>query len=168
MMSLSGGDPSAGVDAERPAEAPASAAAHTTSRIAAPVPSADAATAGSGGHPERKAKVSLRLQAEAAQRELAMRHRVYPGLVKRGKMTAAEADGEIAAMRAIRDTLRLFAEHEDAVRSTLARAIEARRHADELDELRTHPAVTAVLDEFPGSTIAGLTTPPEAPADTED
>lgn len=65
-----------------------------------------------------RAPVPLRLQAECAQRELAMRHRVYPGLVKRQKMTEAEAASEIDTMRAIRDTLRLFAEHETAMRST--------------------------------------------------
>ena len=145
-LGLSGGGPSAGGDAERPAETPASAAAQSRH--------------------EPRAKIPLRLQADAAQRELAMRHRVYPGLVKRGKMTESEAAAEIETMRAIRDTLRLFAEHEDQVRAALARAIEARRLADELDELRSHPAVTAVMDEFPGSAIAGLTTPPEPEDET--
>lgn len=40
-------------------------------------------------------KVSLREQADEAQRELAMRQRVYPGLVKRGKMSPAEQTSEL-------------------------------------------------------------------------
>ena len=99
-------------------------------------------------------KVSLREQADEAQRELAMRHRVYPGLVKRGKMTETEQAVAIARMRAIRDTLRLFAEHEDAIRSALATAIQRRKDAAEIDALREHPAVKAVLGAFPDADIA--------------
>ena len=35
------------------------------------------------------------------KRELTMRHRVYPGLVARGKMTDVEAQREIALMQEI-------------------------------------------------------------------
>lgn len=90
--------------------------------------------------------IPLRLQAECAQRELAMRHRVYPGRVKRQQMTEAEAASEIDTMRAIRDTLRLFAEHETAMRSALAKAIEAARF---LDEAKDHPAVQTLRLAFP-------------------
>lgn len=99
-------------------------------------------------------KVSLREQAKEAQRELEMRHRVYPGLVKRGKMTETEQAVAIARMRAIRDTLRLFADHEDAIRSALGQAIKHSRLSAEADELRQHPAVQAVLDVFPDADIA--------------
>mgnify|MGYP003384791470 CR=1 FL=1 len=112
-------------------------------------------------------KVSLREQADEAQRELAMRHRVYPGLVTRGKMSAAESAVAIARMRAIRDTLRLFAEHEDAIRSALGDAIRQRRadaqwafeacKQDEIEALRDDPGVRAVLDVFPDATVTGVT-----------
>lgn len=99
-------------------------------------------------------KVSLREQADEAQRELAMRHRVYPGLVKRGKMSAAESAVSIDRMRAIRDTLRLFADHEDAVRAALAGSIRRKKEAAEVEALREHPAVQAVFDAFPDADIA--------------
>lgn len=102
------------------------------------------------------AKVSLREQADEASRELAMRHRVYPGLVKRGKMSAAESAVAIDRMRAIRDTLRLFAEHEDAIRAALAAAIQRRREAEEIASLSEHPAVQAVLDVFPDAEVAAV------------
>lgn len=38
---------------------------------------------------------------DCARRELAMRRRVYPGLVAKGRMTQAEADAEIAMMAQI-------------------------------------------------------------------
>lgn len=103
-------------------------------------------------------KVSLREQADEAQRELGMRHRVYPGLVKRGKMSAAESAVAIDRMRAIRDTLRLFADHEDAIRSALSTAIKRRREDAEIETLREHPAVQTVLDVFPGATVTGVHT----------
>ena len=99
-------------------------------------------------------RISLREQAEAAQRELAMRHRVYPGLVKRDRMTGAEAAREIDLMRAIRDTLRLFAAHEDRVRAALFDGLAAERRRRTADELAaTEPAVAAVLAHFPDAEI---------------
>lgn len=41
-----------------------------------------------------------------ALRELAMRKRVYPGLVQRGSMTEVQAQHELAAMEAIVDDYR--------------------------------------------------------------
>lgn len=52
------------------------------------------------------AKVSIDDQIRSAQRELDMRQRVYPNWVRNGKMTAASAVKEIAAMLSIIDTLR--------------------------------------------------------------
>lgn len=102
-------------------------------------------------------KVSLREQAEAAHRELALRHRVYPGLVKREKMTECEAVVELARMRAIRDTLRLFAAHEDAIRAALATAMRRQQELADAEALRGHPDVAAVLDTFPDARIDRVT-----------
>lgn len=110
---------------------------------------------------EAPVKISLREQAECAQRELAMRHRVYPGRIKNNKMTEAEAAGEIATMRAVRDTLRLFAQHENAIRAALRREIE---RAKDIEDLRGHPAVEAVLGAFPDAEIVDarrISDPPE-------
>jgi hypothetical protein len=50
--------------------------------------------------------VSIDAQIRAAERELRLREHVYPRWVETGKMTASAARNEIAAMRAIVDTLR--------------------------------------------------------------
>jgi hypothetical protein len=44
-------------------------------------------------------------QIACVKREIAMRERVYPRWVAAGKMTKAKADHELAAMRAVLDTL---------------------------------------------------------------
>lgn len=106
-------------------------------------------------------KVSLREQAEEAARELTSRYRIYAGRVKRGDMTEAESAVGIARMRAIRNTLRLFAEHEDAMRDALAQAIERKRRDAEIDAVRDHPMVAGALKEFPDAEITGVTTPEE-------
>lgn len=111
-----------------------------------------------------RAKVSLREQAEEAARELTMRYRVYAKRVQSGQMTATEQAAGLSRMRAIRDTLRLFAEHEDAIRAALAAAISKQRMSDELAEVESHPAVAAVLSEFPGARVTDLQ-PIEEPAE---
>ncbi len=104
----------------------------------------------------KRQKVPLADLIAIAERELGMRYRVYPGRVKVGKMTQDVADIEIAGMRAIRDILRLFAEHEDAVRATLTHEMRCRRLAAEAETLRNHPAVDAVLDAFPDAEITDI------------
>lgn len=52
------------------------------------------------------APVPLVDQIAAAWREVKMRERVYPRWTATGKMTQAKADHEIAAMRAIYETLK--------------------------------------------------------------
>jgi hypothetical protein len=55
--------------------------------------------------------ITLAEQLKEALRELALRRRVYPGFVQRGKMTEGQAAYHIAAMEAIVQTLeRLEAE----------------------------------------------------------
>ena len=56
------------------------------------------------------ATVTYEAQLQCAERELAMRRRVYPRWVADNKMTAAKADSEIAAMAAVCETLRRLAE----------------------------------------------------------
>ena len=51
-------------------------------------------------------KVSIDDQIKCAERELDMRQRVYPNLVRNGKITEATAEKEVTAMFAIIDTLR--------------------------------------------------------------
>lgn len=126
-----------------------------------PTPSALGGRLPAGEAPGAGTRVPLREQADAAHRELAMRHRVYPGLVKRGRMTEAEAAREISLMRAIRDTLRLFAEHESLIREVLSAALRRQRQIAEAEEIAaSEPAARAVLDAFPGAVVVPV---PEAP-----
>lgn len=48
---------------------------------------------------------TLAMQISAVEREIKMRHSVYPGLVLRKKMSQREADIQIAAMEAVLKTL---------------------------------------------------------------
>lgn len=45
-------------------------------------------------------------QIRAVEREIAMRERVYPTWVQNKRMTQRKADDELAAMRAVLETLR--------------------------------------------------------------
>lgn len=49
--------------------------------------------------------MTLEQQIAAVQREIGMRERVYPGWVAKKKMSQEKADHEIAAMKAVLDTL---------------------------------------------------------------
>lgn len=96
-----------------------------------------------------RCKISLREQADHAHGELAFRHRMYPARVKAGTMKKIDATRGLEMMRAIRDTLRLFAEHEDLIRLTLRQALEAKRHEN-------HPAVQAVRTAFPDAAVTAV------------
>lgn len=50
-------------------------------------------------------QISLSAQIKCVEREIAMRKRVYPGLVIKGKMTEGQKDREIATMQAVYQTL---------------------------------------------------------------
>nr|DAG88528.1 MAG TPA: hypothetical protein [Herelleviridae sp.] len=50
-------------------------------------------------------QISIQEQIKCVEREIAMRKRVYPNLVIRGKMTTGEKDKQIAAMQAVYNTL---------------------------------------------------------------
>ena len=50
--------------------------------------------------------MSIEQQIACVEREVKMRHRVYPRWVEAGRMTQKKADEEIAAMEAVLVTLR--------------------------------------------------------------
>lgn len=116
---------------------------------------------------DMRAKISLREQADAAHRELAMRHRVYPGLVKRGKLTEVEAEVGYAEMRAIRDTLRLFAEFEDPLRVWLQQQVATRRLFPDLPagiSDAERDSLTIIVEQFPGAVLADVRERDPAPS----
>ena len=54
--------------------------------------------------------ISLQAQIECVEREIKMRERVYPGLVRTKKMASATAQYETDAMRAVLATLKAIQE----------------------------------------------------------
>ena len=50
-------------------------------------------------------KISMTEQEKEVKREISMRKAVYPSLIKRGKMTEAEAARRIEVMEAVLQTL---------------------------------------------------------------
>lgn len=108
----------------------------------------------------KRARIPLAEQEKEAHRELGDRYKRYSARVKAGKMTQEAADLGIARMRAIRDTLRLFARFEDEVRATVAHCLKAEDVAAEVEILKQNPAVQAVLAAFPGADVR----PPEDPS----
>lgn len=52
--------------------------------------------------------INLSKQIACVRREIAMREKVYPGWTSRGKMRKSEAEYEIAAMRAVLETLEVL------------------------------------------------------------
>lgn len=54
--------------------------------------------------------MTLEEQIRSVKRELALRARVYPSLIQKGKLTAETAEHEVAAMRAVLRTLEGFAQ----------------------------------------------------------
>ena len=55
-----------------------------------------------------RAVIDLTDQLACVEREITMRERLYPRWVQAQKMTQARADHEIAAMKAVYDTLALL------------------------------------------------------------
>lgn len=101
-----------------------------------------------------RAKIALHEQAAAANRELTRRYKVTSVRVKKGEMTAAEQAHDLSEMRAIRDTLRLFATFENEIRDTLKRCLERRAVEDEVAALTASDSVVAALAAaFLGATL---------------
>ena len=64
--------------------------------------------------PDFNERFSLSQQIEEVKRELAMRGRVYPSFVMRGKMRASEADYHMERMRAVLETLERLAKEAES------------------------------------------------------
>lgn len=63
-----------------------------------------------------KQKISLRAQIEEVEYELGMRRKVYPGLVRRGKVRQGEADLHVERLEAVLKTLQWLQANETRVR----------------------------------------------------
>jgi hypothetical protein len=58
------------------------------------------------------ASITLEQQIASVKREIAMRERVYPRWVESGRLVQVRADHEIAAMKAVLETLQAAAAKE--------------------------------------------------------
>lgn len=92
-------------------------------------------------------KLPLSDLAGCADREVAMRERVYPGWIEKKKLPPDKAAHEIAAMKQIAVTLRWIEKWEPVIRS----AIE--RHQKTMAVIAGEPVAAAVLEEFPDATV---------------
>ncbi|MBA4132528.1 MAG: hypothetical protein C0519_14030 [Hyphomicrobium sp.] len=93
------------------------------------------------------AKLPIDDLVRAAERELAMRERVYPNWVKGGRMPAEKAAHEIKAMRQIADVLAIFQKFEVPLRDCI------RQRLADLKEFERHPAVENIRDAFPDAEL---------------
>lgn len=65
-------------------------------------------------------KVSLIGQIAEIDREIALRQRVYPEQMRKGKMRQAEADLLMQRIQAVRASLTFLKEHESDIRAMIA------------------------------------------------
>lgn len=110
----------------------------------------------------RAVKLPIDDLVRAAERELAMRERLYPQWVKGGRMTQEKADHEIQAQRQIVETMLLFQRFRQPIFDTVTRRLSALRSVE------SHPAVEAVLDVFPEAEIIIHDMPANAASNTEE
>jgi len=68
-------------------------------------------------------KVSLIGQIAEVDREIAMRQRVYPEQMRKGKMRQAEADLLMQRIQAVRESLVFLKEHESFIRAMIVAKI---------------------------------------------
>lgn len=92
-------------------------------------------------------KLPLSDLVACADRELAMRERVYPVWVEKKKMSDDKAAHETAAMKQIAATLRWLEKWEPVIRS----AIE--RHQKAMAVISGEPVAQIVLREFPDAEV---------------
>ena len=65
-------------------------------------------------------KRTLRAQIEEVEYEIAMRRKVYPGLVARGRIRQAEADEHVLRLECALDTLRWVQKNEAVIKYAMS------------------------------------------------
>ena len=120
-----------------------------------------AAGRGAGEHegtaraPDPKyARVPLADQIVEVEKEVRDRARRYPDLVARGRYLQDTADRKLDAMRGVQTTLMWLDANMHWIKPEAARRLKEQRLAAEAEELRSHPAVAPVIEEFPGAEIS--------------
>lgn len=104
--------------------------------------------------------VPLTEQAIEVEREIRQRERLYPRWIDEGRIKPETAAEKLRDLRAAAATLRWMAGHAEGLR-TLARFLMqtgagVEPTPDERAALLAHPAVRAVLDDWPEAEVVGI------------
>lgn len=97
--------------------------------------------------------VPLADQIVEVEGEVRQRVRIYPKWIEAKRLKPETAERKLAAMRAVQSTLIWLETNMDWIKAEAQRRREAARLAAEADVLRGEPAVQAVLEAFPDSTM---------------
>lgn len=102
-------------------------------------------------------------QIAEVEREIRQRMRLYPEWINKGRYKLDTAARKVAVLRRVRDTLAWLANNRDWIDAEHKRRQRDARLLAEADELRSDPAVGAVLGAFPDARIDEIRTLQEAP-----
>lgn len=99
-------------------------------------------------------QISISDQIAEVAAEISMRDRVYPGLVRSGKYTPAEAARKVATMHQVLATLRWLARNSYWIHEVheLRREEAYWKKGGDM----VHPAVRVVQEAFPGATVTAV------------
>lgn len=118
------------------------------------------------------AHVPLAEQIVEVEKEVRDRARRYPDLVARGRYLPDTAERKLEAMRGVQTTLTWLEANMHWIKPEAAQRLKEQHLAAEADALRAHPAVSEVLDTFPGAKISRVrelaAAKPEPAPQTED
>lgn len=114
-------------------------------------------------------RASIADQADEVGREVRQRERIYPDWIVRGRIREETAARKLATMRDAEASLRFLARHAAGFRALAHFLIAAGTAApvptpEETEALRSHPAVAALLAQWPDAemTVLGPPQPPSA------
>lgn len=114
-------------------------------------------------------------QVSEVEREIGLRHRVYPAWIASGRISQHEAELRIETLGAALATLRLVQQYADGVRKLILFLRAANLEpgetptTEERDALLTNPAVRELVRTFPGAEIVAVRpAPPITPPDLFD
>ena len=99
---------------------------------------------------------SLSEQITALDAVIASEAQRNVSLLAKGKTTVEEAEDLMGPLRAARATLAHIEPVADEVRKVIRTRLARLRAEREIEELSQDPAVSAVLDPFPGSEVADV------------
>ena len=104
----------------------------------------------------QRQRLTLTEQVGKLGRIIDDRVRLYRLGASKGTLSLEAAAKKHAECMDIMDSMRWLAANEHWIRPEAERRLAARRLMDEAEEIKRHPAVAAVLEEFPGAEVADI------------